>query len=90
MQHRDGAGRALQLPIVAGEGAQRFPATAHQGVVDHRLMRPGQRPEFGRPSEGQEEVFGRDLLLQLPFQPLLALVVLAVRAMAMAAGMRDQ
>ena len=53
-------------------------------------MGPGQRPEFCRQSEGQEEVLGRDLLVQLPFQPLLTLVVLTVRAVAMAAGMRDQ
>ena len=33
---------------------------------------------------------GRDEPLQLAFQPLLALVVLTVRAVAMAAGMRNQ
>ena len=90
MQHRDGAGRALQLPIVAGEGAQRFPTATHQGVVDHRLVRPGQQPEFRRQGEGQQEVLRRHLLLQLPFQPLLAFMMLAVRAMSMAAGVRDQ
>ena len=45
-------------------------------------MGSGQRPEFCRPSEGQQEVFGRHLLSDLPLQPLLTLVVLAMRAMA--------
>ena len=53
-------------------------------------MRPGQRPEFGRHGEGQQEVLGGHLLLQLAFEPLLALMVLTVRAVAMAAGMRHQ
>ena len=53
-------------------------------------MRPGERPEFGGQGEGQQKVLGRDLLVQLPFQPLLALMMLAVRAVAMAAGMRHQ
>jgi len=38
-------------------------------------MRPGQRPELGRQGEGEQEVLGRQLALQLSFQPLLALVV---------------
>jgi hypothetical protein len=45
---------------------------------------------FGRQREGQQKVVGRDQALHLTFQPLLALVVLAVRAKAMAAGMRDE
>ena len=41
-------------------------------------------------SEGQQKVFGGHLFLQLTFQPLLAFVVLAVRAVAVAAGVRYQ
>ena len=36
------------------------------------------------------KVLGRHLLLHLAFQPLLTLVMLAVRAVAMAAGVRHQ
>jgi hypothetical protein len=45
---------------------------------------------FGRQREGQQKVVGRDEPLHLTFQPLLALVVLTVRAKAMAAGMRHE
>jgi hypothetical protein len=53
-------------------------------------VRPGERPEFGRQREGQQKVVGGHLFLHLTFQPLLTLMVLAVRAVAMAAGMRHQ
>ena len=83
----------MQLTVISGERAQCFPATAHQAVVDHRLVRSSQRPELGRQGKGQQKVGGRDLPAQLPFQPLLALMVLTVltmRAVAMAAGVRYQ
>ena len=53
-------------------------------------MLPSQRPKFGRQGEGQQKILGRDLFLELPFQPLLALMMLAMRTIAMAAGMRDE
>ena len=53
-------------------------------------MLPGQRPKFGRQGEGQQKIFGRDLFVELPFQPLLALMMLAMRTIAMSAGMRDE
>jgi len=53
-------------------------------------MRKGQPPEFGGQGEGQQKVLGGDLFLDLAFQPLLTLMMLAVRAVAMAAGMRHQ
>ena len=69
MQHRNGAGRAPKLFVVPAEGAHRLPATAQEQFVGDALVRPGQRPEFGGQGEGQQEVLGRDLLLQLPFNP---------------------
>jgi hypothetical protein len=39
-------------------------------------VRKDQRPEFDGQGEGQQKVLGRDLLLQLPFQPLLTLMML--------------
>ena len=53
-------------------------------------MRHRQRPELGRQGEGDQKVASRHLLLQLAFEPLLTLMVLAVRAMAVAAGVRHQ
>jgi len=53
-------------------------------------MLPGQRPKFSRQGEGQQKILGRHLFLKLPFQPLLAFMMLAMRAITMAAGMRDE
>ena len=53
-------------------------------------MVPGQRPKFGRQGEGQQKILGRDLFVELPFQPLLAFMMLAMGTIAMAAGMRDE
>ena len=53
-------------------------------------MRPGQCPKLGRKREGDQKVLSRHLLGELAFEPLLALVVLTVRAVAMAAGMGHQ
>ena len=88
VQDGDGAGRALQLLVVLTEGLHCFPGAAHEHIIDGLLVRKGKPSEFGREREGQQKVLGRHLLLQLAFQPLLALVVLAVLAVAMAAGMR--
>ncbi len=90
MQYRDGAGRALKLLVVLAEGTYCLPTTAHQQFVDDTLVRPGQRPEFRGQGEGQQKVLGGHLLLQLTFQPLLTLMVLTVRAVAMTAGMGHQ
>jgi hypothetical protein len=90
VQHRNGAGSALQLLVVVAESTHRFPTTLHQRRVHHALVRPGERPEFGRQGKGQQEILGGHLFLQLAFQPLLALVMLAVGAVAMAAGVRQQ
>ncbi len=90
VQHRHRAGRALQLFVVPAEGAQRCPSAVEQDGVERALMLPGQRLQFCRQGECEQEVVGRHVALELPFQPLLAFVVLAVRATAMAAGMGHQ
>jgi len=59
------------------EGLHRFPGAAQEQIVEDTLVREGQRPEFGGQGEGQQKILGRDLLLQLAFQPLLTFVVLA-------------
>jgi len=53
-------------------------------------MLPGQRPKLSRQGEGQQKILGRHLFLKLPFQPLLAFIVLAMRTIAMSTGMRDE
>ncbi len=90
MQHRDGAGRALKLLVVLAERTHRLPATAHEQIVEDALMRPAQPPEFGRQGEREQKVLGGHAFLHLAFQPLLTLMVLTVRAVAMAAGVRNQ
>ena len=90
VQHRDGAGDPAQLAVVVSEGAQRLPGAAHQQIVDEALVRPGQWPQLRRQGEGDQKVRRGHLLGELAFEPLLTLVVLAVRAVAMAAGVRHQ
>ncbi len=67
-----------------------FPGATHQAVEDDLGVGQSEPAPFGRQRKGQEKVVGRDEPLHLTFQPLLALVVLTVRAKAMAAGMRDE
>ena len=90
MQYRDRPRRPLQLPVVLAETVHGFPGAAHQAVEDDLGVGQSEPAPFGRQREGQEKVVGRDEPLYLTFQPLLALVVLTVRAKLMAAGMRDE
>ena len=86
VQDRDGAGRTLKLLVVVREHPHCLPATAgHQGI-EGALMAPCQRPERLRQSESQEKILGGHLFSELTFQPLLAFMVLAVRTVAMTAG----
>ncbi len=90
VQDRDGARRTLELRVVLTKRAHRLPATAGHEVIEGALMEPGQRPELFGQGEGHQKILGGDLFLELTFQPLLAFMVLAVRTVAMAAGMRHQ
>ena len=74
--------------MVLAEGAQGLPGAIHQQVIDDALMLPGQRPEFGGQGEGHQEVVAGHQPLGLLLDPALALKVLAVRATAVAAGVR--
>ena len=88
VQYANGPGFALKLFIVEREGMERLPTALHHQIVNDALMLPGQRPEFFGQGEGDEEILGRHLFLQLAFDPLLTFVILAMRAVAVAAGMR--
>ena len=90
MQHRHRAGAALQLLVVLAESAQRLPSALHQLGVEQALMLPGQRAQFRGQGERDQEIAARHPPLRLPLDPLLALKVLAMRTIAMTAGVRRQ
>jgi len=90
VQHRDGAGVALKLPVVLRKGFDRLPAASDHQVIQRALLLPGQCPELFGQGEGQQKILGRYLPLQLPLQPLLTLMLLTMGAVAMAAGMRHE
>ena len=90
VQHCDSAWRAPQLLVVPAECAQGLPTATQEQIVEGLLVSKGQRAEFGGHGKGDQKVFGRHQPFHLPFQPLLALVTLAVRAVAMAARVRNQ
>lgn len=90
VQYADGSGLSLQLRIVVCEGFERLPAATDHQVIEYALMLPGQRAQFFGQGEGQQKIRGRHLFFELAFQPLLALMMLAMGATAMAAGMRDE
>lgn len=70
-----------------GEGFQEIlHRTEHQGV-DGLLMFPCQVPQLPGEREGDQVVSARQPLVKLTFQPLPALVVLAMGAVSVAAGM---
>jgi len=50
----------------------------------------GQRTQFFGQGEGQQEILGGHSFFELPFQPLLGLMMLAMRTIAMATGMWDE
>ena len=72
----------LAKPVVAAEGMNRLPGTLQQQAVDGFLMEKGQPAKFRRQGEGNQEIAGRHLPLQLFLQLALALMGLTVRAMA--------
>ncbi len=90
VQNRDRPRRPLQLPVVLAEAQHCLPGTVHQRIEDDVGVRRGESAPFGRQREGQQKMVGRDQALHLTLQPLLALVVLAVRTKAMAAGVRNE
>lgn len=66
MQHTGSTGHALQLFVVVTELFQRGPTALHQLIINHALMPPGQRSQFGGQGKGQHKITCGQLLLQLP------------------------
>ena len=90
VQHRHRARAALELPVVLAEGAQRLPGALHHPVIHRALAPPGQAAQFRRQGEGDQEIAARHQPAGLPLNPALALKVLAMRAIAVPAGVRHQ
>jgi hypothetical protein len=90
MQYADGTGLSLQLWVILGEGFEGLPTTTDHQVIKCTLMLPSQRTQFFGQGEGQQKILGRHLFFELPFQPLLAFVVLAMGTVTMTAGMRNE
>lgn len=90
VQYTDGTRLPLQLRIVLGEGFEGLPTATDHHVIQCTLMLPSQRTQFFGQGEGQQKILGGHLFFALPFQPLLAFVVLAMRTVAMAARIRDE
>ena len=80
VQDRDRAGCALKLGITLAELLQCLPTAAQQLFVDEFLMRKCQWVQLGWQGEGEQKVLRWHLLLQLPIQPLLRLMMLAMWA----------
>jgi len=88
MQHCNRAGDALELFVILTECFQRTPATLDDHVIHLPLVLPCQSPELFGNRKGDQKIIGGNLFFELPFQPLLALMRLAMRTVPMPAGMR--
>jgi hypothetical protein len=60
-----------------------------QGLVRETLMRANERSEGLRDGEGEQEVWSRQLFVQVVLEPLLGFMLLTLRAVAVATGMMD-
>ena len=90
VQYRHGPRNALKRLVVQAEGLQGLPAHLHQEVIDGALMGEREGAQLGGQGEGEQVILARDQFSCLALDPLLGFVGLAVRAAAMAAGMRDE
>ena len=91
MQHTEEARRiAANEPRVGRQSLDRRRGGGEQSAIADSLMGAQKRPQRFRHGEGQHEVMPRKEPLQLFFQPLAALVILAPRAVAIAAAAMHQ
>ena len=90
VQDRDGPGASLKLAVILCERLDALPTAARHQGVERALMAPCQGPELFGQREGQQEILGGQLFFELTFQPLLTLMMLAVWAVAVPAGVRHK
>ena len=87
MQYSGKSRCSTELFVVLGKRFQDILNTGkHQGI-DCCLIFPGKIPELFREGKGDQIVLGRQPLAQLILDPLPVFMVLAMRAIPMAAGM---
>ena len=89
VQHRHRARGATQFFVVLAEGVHRGPGVADDEFVQHTLMPPGQRTKLCGQSKRDHEILARHQFLQLLVDPALRFVSLTMRAVPVAAGMRQ-
>ena len=89
VEHRMCADPSLQLRIIQAELHEGLPAEFQQQIVADALVLPHQLAQLIRQCEGHHEIVDRKQFSPLAFQPLLAFMMLAVRAIAMTTGVWD-
>jgi len=74
-------------PLIGGEPFEGERRGMEHGVVREALMRADEGSERLRHGEGEEEVWPRELRVQVVLEPLLGLMMLTLWAVAVATGM---
>jgi len=77
-----------QIPLVFGKFLKGFLGGLEQTIEGDSLMSFDRFSNLGRNGEGHQEILHWQELLTLPLKPFRGLVILALRATPMAAGMR--
>jgi len=89
MEYGGEPGYPAELFIVPGEGFQGVLNTVKHQAIDGFLVSPCQISKMLGKGEGNQIVFSREALVQLIFDPLLILMILAMRAVSVAARVWD-
>jgi hypothetical protein len=78
---------SLQLFVILGKCFQKFLYTLkHQGI-NQFLIPPGKLSQLSRECKREQIVLGRQLFVELIFNPLLTFMILAMGTISMTAGM---
>ena len=86
MQDADQAELSTDKTGVLGQELRCICRSTEEQVIDKSLVRAGEWAQGGGDGEGEHEVRDRQQKILLFFQPFLGFVVLAFRAVAVAAG----
>ena len=86
VQHGDEADISAEMLRVGGDGLEGSCGGSEQGAIDFALVLQCQRREFCRQGEDDVEIGDRQQILAAVFQPLRALLRLALGTVAIAAG----
>jgi hypothetical protein len=91
VQHAEQPGRfGAEEPWIGGQRLDRPGRGLEQRLIADALMRAKECAQTLRHGEGEHEVMPGQLALELTLQPGLCLVMLAARAVSVAATARDQ